>query len=373
MLHCEVAIASPERIPALQTPGTAGAAVWEFETAPAGGGVHLPAPPNVEDQHRALTWSIGGSDGAECRTLELCEASLRGAEPAAEAARLEFPSALFSGAAAVANGGATSGEAAAAVVVVLTADAVLHRISVPFDRRRGRAAPGAIDADAIRTLPLEAAAAQLGTPTALVAAVDGTVVIAGSEGCLLAVPAAAFAEGDLLFPQPQGCTLFTEGIERPLKASGSIKLPPEDFAARALNTSGVGCMLVFMSHTVSRNETSRRAGGQAGRAGASAAPFALMDGRRLGMSIFGRGAVAAVVDVAPLPTAGRHALVAALHADSVVRVRMRLPKSSRFFGIHWIDCTIAAIQGPSALRPIKPKVSVCSISLKLCLTLQQAT
>ena len=48
-----------------------------------------------------------------------------------------------------------------------------------------------------------------------------------------------------------------------------------------------------------------------------------MDGRRLGMSIFGRGAIASVIDLAPLPMAGhRHPLVAALHADGVVRVRV---------------------------------------------------
>ena len=34
MLHCEVAIASPERTSALQATGTAGAAVWEFAAAP---------------------------------------------------------------------------------------------------------------------------------------------------------------------------------------------------------------------------------------------------------------------------------------------------------------------------------------------------
>ncbi len=191
MLHCEVAIASPERISALQAPGTAGAAVWDLEAAPAGGGVHLSA---ADDQHRALTWSIGGIDGAASRTLEVCEASLRGAELAADAVRLEFPSALFPGAAAIANRD-NEGDEAAAVVVVLTADATLHRISVPFDQRRARASPSAIVVGAIRTLSLEAFAAQLGTPTAMVAAADGTVVIAGSDGGLLAVPPAAFAEG----------------------------------------------------------------------------------------------------------------------------------------------------------------------------------
>ena len=195
MLHCEVAIATPQRNSALQAPGTAGAAVWEFAPAPAGGGVHLPAT-DGQDQHRALTWSIGGSNGVASSTLELCEASLRGAEPAAEAARLEFPSALFSWAAATAAGDIAADDAAAAVVIVLTADATLHRISVHRNQGRERASLGTIDVGAIRTLPLEAFAAQLGTPTALVAASDGTVVIAGSDGGLLAVPPAAFADGD---------------------------------------------------------------------------------------------------------------------------------------------------------------------------------
>ena len=194
MLHCEVAIATPERSSALQAPGTAGAAVWEFTAAPAGGGVHLPAADD-HDRHRALIWSIGGSDGAVSCTLEICEASLRGAEPAAEAVRLQFPSALFPGAAAT---GDDADDEAAAAVTVLTADATLHRISVRFDQRRARASPSAIAVAAIRTLSVEAFAAQLGTPTAMVAAADGTVVIAGSDGGLLAVPPAAFAEGDLL-------------------------------------------------------------------------------------------------------------------------------------------------------------------------------
>ena len=194
MLHCEVAIAIPERTPALQAPGPAGAAIWEFEAATAGGGAHLAAV-SAGDQHRALTWSVDGGNGVASRTVELGEASLRGAEPAAEAVRLEFPSAVFPGAAVIAKGADASDEAAS-VVVVLTADAVLHRVTIPRDRRHGRADLGAVDVGAIRKVSLEAASAQLGTPTALVAAADGMLVVAGSDGGLLAVPPAAFTEGN---------------------------------------------------------------------------------------------------------------------------------------------------------------------------------
>ena len=54
-----------------------------------------------------------------------------------------------------------------------------------------------------------------------------------------------------------------------------------------------------------------------------------MDGRRLGSSLFGRGAIAPVVDVALLPAAGHHPLVAALHANGTLRVIMQGP-TSRF-------------------------------------------
>jgi len=312
MLHCEVAIASPERSSALQAPGTAGAAVWEFAAAPAGGGAHLAAA-NDSDEHRALTWSISGSDGAASRTLELCEASLRGAEPAAEAARLEFPSALFPGAAAAATGDDAGDEVAAAVVVVLTADATLHRVSVPFDQRRARASPSAIDVGAIRTLSLEAFAAQLGTPAAMVAAADGTVVIAGSDGGLLAVPPAAFAEGGLT--ESCCCRALTQALAFVMSWRFGY------------GRSHMLCTLMLLvreiSCVASAPSSRYRAGGQTGRASFSAAPFALMDGRRLGMSIFGRGAIASVIDLAPLPTAGHHhPLVAALHADGIVRVRV---------------------------------------------------
>ena len=193
MLHCEIAIARPARSPVLQVPGTAGATVCEFQGSHAGGGVHLPAPEAATDQRRALTWSVATGDGDDvAHTVDICEASLRGAGPAGEAARLRFPSPVFHRAAAIeAQGGA---EREAAAVVVLTADATLHRISVPSDRN-GRAAPHAVDTGAIRTVNLEAYAQQLGTPTAMAATADGAVVIGGTGGALLAVPPAAFSEG----------------------------------------------------------------------------------------------------------------------------------------------------------------------------------
>jgi hypothetical protein len=196
MLHCELAIARPARSPALQTPGTAGTPVWEFHTSHAGGGVHLPPPQAASDWNRALFWSVASDDaGAAAHTLDICEASLRGAGPAAQAARLQFPSQVYPGAAAIAALHGAADEAAA--VFVLTADATLHRVSVPSDRR-GRAAPHAIDTGAIRTTSLEAYAQQLGTPTSTAAVADGTVVIGGTGGALLAVPPATFSEGGRL-------------------------------------------------------------------------------------------------------------------------------------------------------------------------------
>ena len=67
-----------------------------------------------------------------------------------------------------------------------------------------------------------------------------------------------------------------------------------------------------------------------------------MDGRRLGMSIFGRGAVAAVIALAPLPMSGhRHPLVAALHADGIVRVRVNGLELLVFLVGHMILCNVA--------------------------------
>ena len=247
MLHCEVAIARPERT-TLRTPDNAGTVVWEFDRALAGGGVHLTAGA-ANDQRRALTWSVGGGEGDTTRALELCEASLCGAGPSAEAVRLEFASTLFPGAAVIANGGGTDSNVAA-VVVVLTADGKLHRITVPPDERvSGRAAVNAVDAGAVRTVSLEAAAQQLGTPTALAAAADGTVVVAGSDGGVLAVPPVAFAEGNL-FPTTE------------YKAAARLALRAKAGAAfKMLLTHRTTMLLCSASESVMPDRSRRWAGG----------------------------------------------------------------------------------------------------------------